>query len=184
MAATGHCARWKHTWPVACGRNSAEARKGWGGGRPDQVFLLRAVCTVIPHWAPSQLTPRLIELQGLIKPHYRAFISAPIGGWVMDMIKHSHWMKLLKFHLFVWVCKDTERNKKTERHRKNAMHIALLSWSNIIGSANPNDTKNWDSKVSTAGIILTILFWGELCSQLAAINSSCPLGRFSIISAA
>lgn len=57
----------------------AEQRGGPGRG-PDQVFLLRAVCTVIPHRAPSQLAPRLIELQGLIKPHYRAFILAPICG--------------------------------------------------------------------------------------------------------
>lgn len=83
MAATGHWARWERTWVSGTSPSGAGVRRVvvhvavWGGG-VDQVFLLWAVCTVIPHWALSQLAPRLIELQGLIKPHYRAFISAPV----------------------------------------------------------------------------------------------------------
>lgn len=80
-----------HTWAVGMWPSSTEAA-GWlgYGERPDQVFLQQAVCTVIPHWASSQLMTRPIELQGLIKPHYGALFSAPIEGLSYGYDKAHH----------------------------------------------------------------------------------------------
>lgn len=130
MAATGHWARWKHTWASGMWPSSREGEgrgvvvggEAWPGVSPASCLHCHPSSGPLPTYATSHWA------SGMIKPHYRALISAPICVWVMDMIQHSQWRKHLKLHLPVGLCLQ-KKNNNTEREwkimiikKKNAHH--------------------------------------------------------------